>query len=237
MTVDFAQFSDAGPRANNEDAVLAKTFDAGRIILAVADGLGGHFGGKEASRIAIDVIEQEANGLGLGSSLLHAHEEIRRAASENAKLKGMATTATAVSIEGTRLFGVHCGDTRCLVQRGNGIRKLTKEHTEAQRLFEAGKLTKDEFRQYPRRNILAQALGADNSPVIDRFDFELETNDKIIITSDGVHEKIKAREILEICLQARSAKEIVDIVKEIVESRSPDDNYSVVAAVVGEIYH
>jgi PPM family protein phosphatase len=232
MNIDVAQFSDAGPRQNNEDAVLALDLGNGRAILAVADGLGGHFGGKEASQIAVDSIKSAGFGSDLQQVLFNAHSNIAEAARSNDSLKGMATTATAVEIDGTTLRGAHCGDTRCVVQRGSGIRKLTTEHTEARRLFESGKLTKTEFLKYPRRNILYQALGADKEPVIDNFDFALQAGDKILITSDGVHEKLLMREMLQICLQSESVDAIASNIREAILLRSPEDNFSVVVARV-----
>ena len=232
MNVDVAQVSEAGPRHNNEDAVLALILGEGRAILAVADGLGGHFGGQEASRIAVDSIKLAGFGSGLQQVLLDAHSNILKVARSNDSLRGMATTATAVEIDGATLRGAHCGDTRCVVQRGSGIRKLTIEHTEARRLFDSGKLTKSEFLNYPRRNILVQALGTEKVPIIDNFDFTLQAGDKILLTSDGVHEKLLIREMLQICLKSVSVEEIANEIREAIILRSPEDNFSVVVARV-----
>jgi len=230
--MNYFSISDKGPRTTNQDSVLAAHLGR-KLILAVSDGVGGHFGGEEASKIASDVLLAEAGtSSSLESVFLDIHHKILQAQSNNAQLRGMATTTTAVVIDGMNLLGAHCGDTRCVLQRGEGIRRLTVEHTEAQRLLDAGKLTKEEFINYPRRNILDSALGSSGVPRIDSFKLSLEVGDKIVITSDGVHEKVRLREMLPIIHSAMTAEDIAVSLVAAAQSKGFDDNYSVVAAVI-----
>ena len=231
MKIDVAQISDKGPRSENEDATLVLQLGTGPVI-AVADGLGGHFGGKVAANIAMQSIADGVGEAPLKESLLNAHQRILEAQLADPLLKGMGTTATVVRIVSNKLFGAHCGDTRCVVQRGDGIRKLTVEHTEAQRLFDAGKLTKEQLLTYPRRNILDSALGASTNPKIDEFEFDVLPGDKVIITSDGVHELIKLRQLLEIVSPSNTATNIVNLIAKNVEGLGPEDNYSAVVAII-----
>ena len=231
MNIEAAQLSDRGPRPNNEDAVLVRLFPQG-ALLAIADGLGGHFDGDQASKIALVHIENALLSGDLSQEFKNAHDSIRSLQGEKST-KGMATTATAVLITDGLLIGAHCGDTRCIIQRGNGIKKLTTDQTEAHRLFAAGKLTKKEYLNYPRRNILDSALGGGREPQIDTFQFSLEKGDKIILTSDGIHEKILLRRIYEIIHQAETAQDIVNLIESELQNIGPDDNYSIVAATIG----
>lgn len=232
MKVDLALLSDAGARSENQDAVVALIGSEGRALLAVADGLGGHKGGRQAAELAISILTANWEETPLDEIFLKIHREIKNVQHLDKELYGMATTITAVVVEDNKLNGAHCGDTRCSVQRGSGIRKLTIAHTEAQRLFDAGKLSKEEFINYPRRNVLDRALGGEKTPVIDTFNFQIENGDKIIITSDGVHEKIMQRELLSLVANLNDANEVVQIVKSRILIKKPDDNYSIVCAIV-----
>lgn len=232
MSVDFALLSDRGPRSENQDSVAAFVRDDGSFLACVADGLGGHRGGKKASETAIEAIQFADASVNFAEIFHEVHKRLLAMQKEDDELFGMATTATAIKIEGYKLVGGHCGDTRCSILRRHGILKLTTEHTEAQRLYNAGKLTKAEFINYPRRNILDRALGSSKDPGVDVFEFDLEPGDVVLISSDGIHEKIRQREMLEILRGENSAVNISKIVENEILQRGPDDNYSLVSIVV-----
>ncbi|TBA16129.1 hypothetical protein ELH65_09180 [Rhizobium ruizarguesonis] len=147
-------------------------------------------------------------------------------------MKNMASTLTAGLFTANLLRGVHCGDTRVAIARANGVKRLTTDHSEGQRLFAAGKLTKDELIDYPRKNILDSALGARSEPQIDTFTFELLPRDKVFFTSDGVHGKVMLREVRDIAAHHEDPEQFVLEVKELVNSRGPDDNFSILAVFV-----
>lgn len=226
MNFDIASLSEIGPRRENEDSfVIAKR--VGEIRLAIADGLGGHGGGKQASQIAVDAVEKWPHGADISNLPFEAHQQILEA-QQTSEFSDMASTLTALFVAKNVLKGVHVGDTRCAVQRGRGIKKLSIAHTEAQRLLDAGKLTKEEFRNYPRRNILDSALGAKEELKVQSFEFVLEPNDIIFLTSDGVHEKLPLQRMLE--LSVGSADEICSRINEEMVLVGPADNYTCMVA-------
>jgi serine/threonine protein phosphatase PrpC len=229
---DYAIASEKGPRQENEDTVGAWAFSDVRLAIAVADGLGGHVGGKFASHLAIEMFREAVYRPDLPdlSEVARAiHNALKAAQEKSAHLRNMATTFSAAIIAEKQLSFVHCGDTRIILQRGSGIQKLTEDHSEAQRLFSAGKLTKEEFANYPRKNILESALGAANEPTIDTKTVELRTADRIFITSDGVHGKILLRELKTLSDESQDATSFVHRTIEAVNAKRPDDNFSLVA--------
>ena len=237
MRIDIATISEAGPRPINEDGVAVWSLKSGAIAVAIADGLGGMGGGGDACQIALETLKREISlpidGDVLRSVAKGAHEEILKAQLTSPELSRMATTLTAGIFSGESLLGVHCGDSRAVVARGAGIMRLTQEQSEGERLFRAGKLTKNELREYPRKNILESALGAHTEPRIEIFEFAFLFGDKFVFTTDGVHEKIRLREMRSILERHDRAKDFVSEIREVVLERVPADNYSLVAAFVG----
>jgi protein phosphatase len=209
------------------------TLSLNNVAIAVADGLGGHFGGAYASTLAVSEFRKWIpEGKELKEIALDIHEAIRREQAAFPERKEMATTFTAVMIYPNALHGVHCGDTRVVVIREGGIKRLTTDHTEAQRLVEAGKLSRSNFSTYPRRNILDSALGIKGPLRLDVFDFLLKPADRIVLTTDGVHNKIRLRELFEISQNTDTVKELIDAIVAEVERRSPEDNYTVASAFI-----
>jgi len=234
VRIDLGVLSEPGPRKANEDSVLATVTADGYSLIAVADGLGGHFGGGEASLLAIQGLSEAtlSSEDEFRSAFLKIHEEIIERQQLSSAGHGMATTLTAVKLMGSRLIGAHCGDTRCVLQRAEGIKKLTTEQTEAQRLFDAGKLTKEQFLTYPRRNVLDSALGVAEGLRVDTFNHDLQPGDRVLITSDGVHEILRARMVLNLLQNADSVQEALSSIRIAVESAGPEDNFSAACAFV-----
>jgi PPM family protein phosphatase len=228
-----ANLSEAGPRSVNEDCVGVWKLSADHIVAGVADGLGGLGGGDRASRLAIELLGNWTH------STTHASNDLRELAQtihqailreqQVTESRNMATTFTAVEIRGPLLTGVHCGDSRAAVARMAGIRRLTTDHSEAERLFRSGRITKEELADYPRKNILDSALGIHTEPTIDKFAFELQPGDRVFLTTDGVHGKVLLRELREISTRHEDPRSFVDDIGAEVEARVPDDNYSIVA--------
>jgi protein phosphatase len=109
---------------------------------------------------------------------------------------------------------------------------LTEDHSEGERLFKAGKISKEDLREYPRKNILDSALGIHSKPKIDTFKFDIAHGDRVFFTTDGVHQKILLREMRECSARHERAGSFVAEVASIVSSRGADDNFSLLAVFV-----
>lgn len=230
MKFRYATASEAGPRSANEDAVGVWPGSGEWFAAAVADGLGGYHGGQQASHIAISVfgaaleLETRADLHGIALAI---HEAIRHEQQADSKIRGMATTFSGAIITSGRVDFVHCGDTRILLQRNNGIRRLTVDHTEAQRLLASGAISQDEYANYPRKNVLESALGVSDVPKIDIGTHDIMLGDRIFLTSDGLHSKISLREIRDISVHTQDPDVAVREVVDTVNARGPDDNLTV----------
>jgi len=232
MTFDYAVASDQGPRAENEDSVGVWPLKNGGLAIAVAEGLGGHIGGKRASAMAIEMFGEaikEALEPDLGDIARKIHYALRREQGLAPQMRNMATTFSAAVVDGTKIKIVHSGDTRVVLQRGSGIKKLTEDHTEAQRLLRSGTITKDEFANYPRKNVLESALGTHFNPTIDVLTEDLFRRDRIFLSSDGVHGKVSLKELKAISDRSPNAEMFVRDVVDTVRARRPDDNLTIAA--------
>ncbi len=200
MRVRWAAATHPGQRrASNEDAYCARP-DLGLFV--VADGMGGHVAGEVASRLAVDSIEavaasgtcSEPDTRNCSLPERRLQEGFERAAStiafetqRNPRLRGMATTASAVLISsGTSAVG-HVGDSRVYLWRDGLLQQLTHDHSWVAEQVTLGLLSPAEARQHPWRNVVTRALSASDPPQVDLSPLRLQHGDRLLISSDGLH--------------------------------------------------
>ncbi|XZE21779.1 PP2C family protein-serine/threonine phosphatase [Pirellulaceae bacterium SH449] len=177
-------------------------------LLLVADGMGGHLGGKEASKLAIEYFlnsilnklawlesitsndEQSFKNV-LGVTLIQAHRELQLLAETSPDLKDMGTTLTLACVAWPHLHVVHAGDTRCYLSRNQELRLLTRDHTVAQQMLLNGELKPEEQERSPWSNVLVNALGAGAPEVVpDFYHLRLESGDRLMLCSDGLNKHV-----------------------------------------------
>lgn len=229
-----AQLTSPGPRSRNEDSLIVREWEDGRVGVAVADGLGGNFGGDVASKLAVECVFNDVQRAikDYENLMLEIHQKLVSAQKEDKRLVGMATTLTYGVFTDGKLQGGHCGDTRIVLIRGEGIKRITEDHTEVQRLLNAEKLTKEEALNYPRRHILEGALGSDEVPRFDLVDVDVQSGDRVLFSSDGVHEKILLREVFKLSQKGSSADDFILGIGREMENRNAEDNYTIVCVDV-----
>jgi protein phosphatase len=224
-----ATFSERGPRVENEDSVCVQAFNGGRLSVAVADGLGGYAGGMFASQLAVRtfvdfVIRNHTSDLGDVARQIHTKIQIEQ--QSNPQRRSMATTLSAAVFRSGLMEFVHCGDSRIVVAREAGIKRLTTDHSEAQRLFDSGLLTKEQLQEYPRKHVLESALGMNGVPAIQTGSFPLRAGDRIFFTTDGFHNKLALREQLYLSQRCRTVGDALRCFSDEITKRNPEDNYS-----------
>jgi len=200
--IEVASLSDVGcQRQNNEDrysywepASEEEFRRKGRLAI-VADGMGGYEGGQEASRIAVETVEQVyASSLdsdpqaSLNAGFRAAHQRIQEQASNDPALHGMGTTCTAIALLENNLYYAHVGDSRLYMVRDGSISLLTRDHSYVSRLVEEGILSAEEAESHPQRHILTAALGSggDVFPETAPKAIALQKDDVLILCTDGL---------------------------------------------------
>ena len=195
--MEFSYLTDPGQvRDHNEDSVTVVKNDSGEILMAVADGMGGHKGGEIASSIAITHIGKrfvDTSSVGNKEDAINFLKEIVSEANmliykyteDNPESNGMGTTIVmAVLTKEFLLFG-NIGDSSGFVIKNGKLYKITNDHTLVNLLVKSGEITEEEAKDHPRKNVLMRALGANISVEMDVFDVERDVSG-ILLCSDGL---------------------------------------------------
>ncbi|MCR4430114.1 MAG: Stp1/IreP family PP2C-type Ser/Thr phosphatase [Tepidanaerobacteraceae bacterium] len=195
-------------RSNNEDAFYVPPANGSCCSLfIVADGMGGHRGGEVASRMAVkevseyittrfsDDLDEDKIRSMINDSIAEANKKILISAMENEEWAGMGTTLTLALFFRKKIFIGHVGDSRAYLIRNNDIVQLTRDHSLVWQLMEEGRLTMDETRTHPMKNIITRALGTETILEPDFLEYDLEKEDIIIICSDGLTNMLEDYEI------------------------------------------
>lgn len=226
MNIEKFSYSDIGPRSENQDSLEVKSI-AGGVVACIADGVGGRNCGKIASSESVKFFLENLDRISnLDNVLKSTHKRIKQLQVQNPKCQGMATTFTACLVESSTLRGVHIGDSRLCILRGNGIKQLTEDHTEVNRLVKSGQVRFQDASNYHRKHILESALGIKGDLTIQLFDFKLEPGDQVLITSDGVHDIISKLEFRDICISSGSTEAFGNAIIKQLKSKKITDNTS-----------
>lgn len=191
MAPEFAALTDPGLKRNdNQDAVLATRLAEGRILLAVADGVGGSDDGATASKTAIERLEDTVRRAGDAEVALiggyeAAHETVEGLGSGE---RQPATTLVAALVEGPHVWIANVGDSRAYVADDAGLHRLTEDHSWVADQVRAGRLTPEEARSSEMRNVITRAIGTSDSIGPDiGGPFRLSRGDTLVLSSDGLH--------------------------------------------------
>ena len=237
-------------RKTNQDSILLETADTdyGQVLLGViCDGMGGLAKGEVASAILIKAFSnwfhREFPRLlyrGIGANdvrkswrdlLLEQNQKISDyGAGGNFSL---GTTATALLLAGNVYYVVNVGDSRVYYLGEEGIEQITVDQTFVQKEIDGGRMTVDEAKMHPKRNMLLQCVGASSALKPDFYTGEYEPDSVLMMCSDGFCHMIQPGEfhsrLKPGCLtMEEKMKEAAIYFAELNKSRGEEDNMSVV---------
>jgi PPM family protein phosphatase len=173
--------------------------DPGGRFFIVADGMGGHAGGQEASRIATQEIQSylncnwessESSESLLENAFLKANQAILQDQAQNPERADMGTTAVVVLLRNEETLCAHIGDSRLYRLRGAKLNQITEDHTWVARAMKLGDITSDQARVHPWRHVLSKCLGREDLRQVDVQAFDLQPNDRLLLCSDGLTEEL-----------------------------------------------
>jgi PPM family protein phosphatase len=244
LTVRVGAATDTGPvREQNEDAVLISEpepdqLESNGLLLAVADGMGGYQRGEVASRIAVETLreiyydtplEENETPDRLKRAFRTANERIYNDGSAEGQQNMMGTTLVAAVVKENDLTLANVGDSRAYLIRANRANQITQDHSLVAEQVAAGAMTAEEARESQHRNIITRALGHRNRVDVDIFEIRLLADDRLVLTSDGLHDYVSEEDLARIPL-AKSADEAARELISLAIENQTNDNVSVVVA-------
>jgi PPM family protein phosphatase len=238
----YAALTDVGRRRKQNQDQVGASPEIG--LFFVADGMGGHQGGETASQLAAetlpsslkaslstnpDIVPAEA----LTQAIKHANQNIYLKAQENSELHGMGTTVTSVIYSHDRFWIGHVGDSRSYLIRKNEIWQLTKDHSLVEEKVRAGLLKREDISTDHSRNVITRSVGFEPQIQVEIYDRVIDTQDLLLICSDGLTGHLSDQEIQETVKKGfyQDKKSLQDVAKILIQKANDaggDDNISVV---------
>ena len=228
--------SDIGKRRLFNEDRFAMRPDHG--VWVVADGMGGHAGGDFASQAVIDDLPGFEGVLTLGDletrfhdGLAEAHVRMLRVA-KALKADPMATTVVGLLIYQSEFAAIWSGDSRLYQWRDGVLRPVTRDHSEARELVDAGVLTAEQARTWHRRNVVTRALGVYDHLSAETAYGDAMPGDVFLLCSDGLTEHNRDEDIAAILGSAETAEAAVGALIDQTLDRGAIDNVTAVVVRV-----
>jgi protein phosphatase len=114
------------------------------------------------------------------------------------ELSGMGTTVVVAIVVDESVYVAHAGDSRAYILSNNQLYQLTKDHSLVQEMVDCGKITPEEAREHPKKNLITRALGVSEELRIDFCEESISENDVLLICTDGLTNFVEAEEIYEL---------------------------------------
>lgn len=225
-------------RTDNQDAYFAGKITDDSVFAVVCDGMGGANAGNVASELAVRhiseyVIRSYRDGMDmtdtektLKNAIVSANISLYDKAVNNTELAGMGTTAVAAFVKDGTAVIAHVGDSRIYLVNGE-IKQLTRDHSVVQSLIESGKITPEDAKVHPRKNVITRALGAEENVAVDSDCLNLSDGDTLLLCSDGLTNFLDDKDILTV-FQNNDISAVAERLVETANENGGGDNITVV---------
>lgn len=206
MKLDTYLYTNPGGRSYNEDSADYR-IDGGEGIFLLADGLGGHLGGEQASALVIrsllDIWEAEGGDLVPEDCRQWLEESIRSAnqallAAQAREHNSMKSTVAALVLKDGRAAWAHVGDSRLYHLTGGQLRQVTRDHSVTYKKYLAGEIRREQINFDEDRSSLLRVVGDVSRCLPESGEPEgvVSSGDAFLLCSDGFWEYLFDEEIL-----------------------------------------
>jgi serine/threonine protein phosphatase PrpC len=205
MRYATGQANRLGNRANNQDRCLVVAREDA-VLLAVADGMGGHARGDLAAQAFVDSLQRqfrnyqgfEESGVFLREAFHAAHQTIQRVGQAQKPPIEPLTTGVACLIQDGTAVWAHVGDSRAYLIRQGQVELRTRDHTRVAELVDAGVITEQQARLHPLRNHVSLCLGGtiQPPPISLGPKIYLLPGDILLLCSDGLWSAVSEKRLI-----------------------------------------
>ena len=240
LDISTASRSEPGQRKTNEDKVRICR-DGARWVAVLADGAGGHRGGAEASRRAVDALEAalcdenaEFSAAVLTAAVLTAHDDVQAAQGRAHGVARMHSTVVVLWLDLERQMALwsHVGDSRLYRVRRGVVTPLTSDDSVVQRMVDAGLISAAQAESHPHKNQLIAALGIEEGiePHTVASPHGLLEGDAFLLCSDGWWGALDDGAIVAALAQANGPDEWLGLMQDQIEALAAprQDNFSAI---------
>jgi serine/threonine protein phosphatase PrpC len=249
--IELGAATDVGRvRQTNEDSLLAAAPDPSEaqptvdeVVLAVADGMGGHQAGEIASALAVETLAESLQATAVGTppqppdkrlrQAMHwANRSVWEAASRESSREGMGTTLVCALVRpsGEVVIG-NVGDSRAYLVTGGKAQLLTTDHSWVIEQVKAGRMSERDAEISPYRHVLSRSLGVLPTVEVDVYtDVRLQPGDALMLCSDGVSTYLGRKDLPRIFEESHTAQEAAERLVRLAIARGGADNATVVVA-------
>lgn len=205
----FSKTDKGKVRADNQDAYFAGRISDSTVFAVVCDGMGGANAGSVASENAVRhiseyIIKSYRNEMSAGeletlvrNAVISANIELYDMSVNDPLLSGMGTTAVIALVKEDGAVIANVGDSRIYLVNEE-IRQLTRDHSVVQSLIESGKITPEDAKVHPRKNVITRAVGAEENVTPDSAVIKLSDGDSLLLCTDGLSNYLDDGDILNI---------------------------------------
>jgi protein phosphatase len=242
MQFSVYQKSELGARKVNQDR-MGYSYTRESLLLALADGMGGHKGGEIAATIAMQALSTLFQSHAqpfvkkperfLEDALLKAHHDIIRYATANQMPDAPRTTVIACLIQHNTAIWAHCGDSRLYWVRQGKLLGRTRDHSHIEYLIAKGRATEYERTTHPDRNKLYNCLGATQSPTVEvSRPAALLPGDVIMLCSDGLWAMLPDQDIVRRLSTQTVVQAVPDMISTSLEVAGPKADNTTALAIM-----
>lgn len=240
---------------DGEFVIESQTFelDANGIVLAVSDGMGGALAGEVASKMAVETVSEKLLSQELEETLtpeaseyhliaklysatVEANQLVHQQGRSDPQFQGMGATFTGIGVTPDGVDVIQVGDSRAYLVRNGKIYQITKDQSLVQQLIDAQQISAEEAETHTLKNVILQALGAQNEiyPVAARL--TPNANDILMVCSDGLSNKVSAANLQRIMVDnsEQLAVACAELVKEANQNGGEDNITVVIAKLTGD---
>ena len=186
-------------RKVNEDALLALTQP---LLLAIADGMGGHKAGDIASQMLIKnlaclncKIDLDNNVSLVKEAIMTSNASILDYSKNHLNGQTVGTTIVAMLSDCTQASCLWAGDSRLYRLRNNHLEQLTQDHSYVAELIKTGQLEAKDAYKHPSSNIITRSVGVESPLSLDQINFDVLAQDTFLLCSDGLYGEVKESEL------------------------------------------